>query len=616
MSTFEAAPPARQDISTRWEGSAPATEVATALPGTSEAASIARGFVRATLAGWKAADGGFGPLRAAGAGALFGGELLEDALLLVSELVTNAVVHAGTEVEVRLRYDPGTGGAGPAPGVPARPGLIVEVGDGRGRRADAAGGFARERGRGLRLVDELAESWGVAYRRTGKTVWFRLALDGAAPQPAVPAPAPVRSYDVEAAYSFLAETSDILTGQFDEDMVASLATQLLVPRFADWSAIWLDSTAGGTEQRRLAQVWHADEGRIGGLREALEQYPPLPSGGERAALVPCRWPGAEAGYGEDGAAMACRLVAGGRLIGVLALGRAGAARIPDEASGVIEDFARRVAHSVAAARRFTRQATISAVLQRGLLPSGVLRPPGLDVHVVYEPADHAWVGGDLWDLFPVGDGRWCFALGDVCGNGPEAAVVTGLARPVMRLLAREGYPVSEVLRRLNRTLAAEAVEAMEAAAAAVSEHAPSAPDSARFLSLLYGELVPYGSDRGGARCTLASAGHPLPLVLRPDGTVRTAASPQMLLGVVEDATYTAESFDLAAGETLLCVTDGVTERRDGNRLFDDDDGLAAALAGCVGLTAAGVAERLRRAVHAFGGTAPEDDLAMLVLRAR
>ncbi|MBO0516753.1 PP2C family protein-serine/threonine phosphatase, partial [Streptomyces beijiangensis] len=111
------------------------------------------------------------------------------------------------------------------------------------------------------------------------------------------------------------------------------------------------------------------------------------------------------------------------------------------------------------------------------------------------------------------------------------------------------------------------------------------------------------------------AGHPLPLLLRPDGSVEPAAEPQVLLGVLDDATYESESFDLMPGDTLLCVTDGVTERRGGARMFDDGDGLAKVLAGCVGLTAQGVAERVRRAVYDFGEKPLDDDLALLVLRA-
>jgi serine phosphatase RsbU (regulator of sigma subunit) len=233
--------------------------------------------------------------------------------------------------------------------------------------------------------------------------------------------------------------------------------------------------------------------------------------------------------------------------------------------------------------------------------------------VVYEPAAGDWVGGDFYDLFPAGDGRWCFALGDVCGSGPEAASLAGIARPVLRLLAREGYGVADVLDRLNRALADEAATAL------LAETATWDGGQGRFLSLLYGEVTPYtDADQGpprGARCTLASAGHPLPLVLTQDGAVRSAAVPQLLLGISDDARYTGESFDLAPGDVLLCVTDGVTERRRGRRQFDDEDGLATVLRGCTGLDAEGVAERIRRAVHDFDDAPPADDLALLVLRA-
>jgi serine phosphatase RsbU (regulator of sigma subunit) len=91
---------------------------------------------------------------------------------------------------------------------------------------------------------------------------------------------------------------------------------------------------------------------------------------------------------------------------------------------------------------------------------------------------------------------------------------------------------------------------------------------------------------------------------------------QTLLGVVEDVAYTCETFELHPGDSLLCVTDGVTERRSGPRQFDDGDGLAAALAGCAGLSAELIAERIRRLVHEFGEQPPEDDLALLVLQAQ
>ena len=136
---------------------------------------------------------------------------------------------------------------------------------------------------------------------------------------------------------------------------------------------------------------------------------------------------------------------------------------------------------------------------------------GLESSVVYEPAvaDCA-VGGDFYDLFQAGADRWFLVLGDVCGNGPEAAAVTVLARHAARLLARDGHGATAVLDRLNRAVA--------------DDYAPD-----RFLSMLCVELVPL--DGGGARLRLASAGHPLPLLLRADGQVEQAARPQLLLGV-------------------------------------------------------------------------------------
>ncbi|MDU0253869.1 ATP-binding SpoIIE family protein phosphatase [Streptomyces sp. PU10] len=671
------------------------------LLGSSLAPGAARAMARAALADWSALG-------------LPGTEhltehLTADALVVVSELVTNAVVHAGTDVEVGLRVEEtGT--------------LVVEVADRHPSRAPSGGGDHEtphdpaEYGRGLRLVAALAEAWGITYRPGSKTVWARLPAGGAEPADgagagaglaeATPAGAGVEGVGVpgatartgtyaggahgtpptgavvpedpdgphdasgvparpgrrrtrdrewlgRGALSFLAEASDLLAGQLDEDLVASLTGQLIVPRLADWCGVWLeDETLGrgawsddsGTAVgARLARVWYAGEGHLDELRAALEKEPPRPRDPWRSGPVGHPWP-AEA-LGTHGTALAYRLVAGGRPLGTLVIGRAGppdptpdapdapgaqdaqdapdtgghpdSPGFPDEITGLVEDLSRRVALAIGAARQYARQATISAVLQRGLLPGAVAEIPGVRSALVYEPRDKGGPSGDFYDLFPAGDGRWCFAVGDVQGKGPEAAVVIGLARPWLRLLAREQYGVPDVLDRLNQLLLDDATEAADAAARALVAAggppvAPGDGPQTRFLSLLYGELVPF---EGGVRCTLASAGHPLPLLLGPDGTVSAVACPQTLLGVVEDATYVSESFELRSGDTLLCVTDGVTERRSGSRQFDDDDGLAEALAGCTGLDAELVAERIRRLVHEFGPRPPEDDLALLVLQA-
>ena len=703
------------------------------LAGSPLAPGAARDLVRAALTEW--AGAGRPPAEE------LGERLAQDAILVVSELVTNAVVHAGTDVELvcRLEEEPGRPDGCPA--------VVVEVGDHHPSRAprDDAGETPYEMpeyGRGLRLVATLAEAWGVTYRRGTKTIWARLlptaeppdptsdpafdpALDPAFDPASHSALAPALALDLDpgfglggdehgptgpghdglpdlaglgrseprtasgvghdggghggpghggltgpsvrgqahpaatpaasgasasasacasasagrpaglaagsqpvargdrdwlnrGALSFLAEASDLLAGQLDEDLVAALTGQLVVPRLADWCAVWLEDEVSGSGEwaggpgPRLARVWHASENRIEELRGALEKGPPSPpDGGPRSGPELCPWPGAA--LGPHGASLAYRLVAGGRPLGTLVIGRAGGDVFPDEVTGLVEDFGRRVALAIGAARQYARQATISAVLQRGLLPGAVAEIPGVRSALVYEPREQGGPSGDFYDLFPAGDGRWCFAVGDVQGKGPEAAVVIGLARPWLRLLAREGYGVADVLDRLNQLLLDDATEAADAAARAfVGPGVPGEGPQTRFLSLLYGELAPF---EGGVRCTLASAGHPLPLLLGPDGSVATAGHPQTLLGVIEDVAYTCDSLRLRPGDTLLCVTDGVTERRSGLRQFDDEGGLATALAGCVGLDADLIAERIRGLVHAFGEGPPEDDLALLVLQA-
>ncbi|MEV0227316.1 SpoIIE family protein phosphatase [Streptomyces sp. NPDC050704] len=690
--------PTQREFLSRAPGTSerPPTVARTSLPGNPLAPRAARLFVRATLAEWA---------ELALPGAEFVSELLVgDALVVVSELVTNAVVHAGTDVDLlcRLdsdtsdmsavedvpptarqdpgaaRQDPGAArrASGTAPSDPSDPtglsnpsaapadaagaagALVIEVSDRHPARAVRDDGAGRpydtvEYGRGLRLVSTLSEAWGITYRTGTKTVWARLTVRGVAaveegeayaeeggayagerallcgPRAAeIPAPAPKRSVQDQdwlnrGALSFLAEASDLLAGQLDEDLVAALTGQLLVPRLADWCAVWLEDEVQGRSEGglaggpRLARVWHGSENRIEELRRLLEKDPPELPESARSGPVRVPWP-AEAldAHGATGAALAYRLIAGGRPLGTLVIGRAGVPRFPDEITGLVEDFSRRVALAIGAARQYARQATISRVLQRGLLPGAVAEIPGVRSALVYEPCDKGGPSGDFYDLFPAGDGRWCFALGDVQGKGPEAAVVIGLARPWLRLLAREGYEVPDVLDRLNQLLLDDATETADAAARALVAAggqvlADEGPQN-RFLSLLYGELVPVA---GGVHCTVASAGHPLPLLLEPCGKVSEMAHPQTLLGVFEDAEYTCGTFELGPGDSLLCVTDGVTERRSGHRQFDDDDGLSAALSGCAGLSAELIAERIRRLVHEFGGKPPEDDLALLVLQA-
>ncbi|MFC4016201.1 SpoIIE family protein phosphatase [Nonomuraea purpurea] len=377
--------------------------------------------------------------------------------------------------------------------------------------------------------------------------------------------------------SFLAEAGELLAGVHDEELLAALTAQLVVPKIATWAAVYLTDLAGMT---RLAHVWHAEERHNADLRKSLPAIP-------RTAFDDVSWP-----VGPE-TVLSFPLLTQGRSHGALVIGRA-EPTLPLELADLLADLCRLVALNLHTAMLYARQATTSRVLQRSLLPMRVAPMPGLESAVVYEPAEEgADVGGDFYDLFTVSD-HWCFALGDVCGSGPEAAAVTGLARHAVRLLAKENYTVADIFDRLNQALLEEGEEG-------------------RFLSLLCGELTPL--PQGGALCTIASAGHPPPLLLRTDGRVEAMASPQLLLGVEAGARFYVETFELAPEELLLCVTDGVTERRDGDRLLDDDDGLSVLLSGCTGLSAHAVAERVRHAVESFAAEPSQDDVALLVIKA-
>jgi len=216
-----------------------------------------------------------------------------------------------------------------------------------------------------------------------------------------------------------------------------------------------------------------------------------------------------------------------------------------------------------------------------------------DVGVAYEAAgERTLAGGDFYDIFPVGAGRWCFAVGDVCGSGPEAAAVTGLARHTIRALALAGFPVAVIVERLNSAILDEG-------------------ERARFLTLLCGTLEPEGGGR--LRMSIVTAGHPLPSVVRRSGEIVVVGRPQSLLGVVANVVFVPEEHVLEKGDLLVAVTDGVLERRDGNRMLGEE-GLRAELAQVGDLPAQAVADRIRRLVGDFAEDPPADDMAVLALR--
>ncbi|MEV5340102.1 SpoIIE family protein phosphatase [Streptomyces sp. NPDC052676] len=420
--------------------------------------------------------------------------------------------------------------------------------------------------------------------------------------------------------SFLVEASDLLAGTLDRDQTLALMAQMTVPTLATWCAVY--TIADQASEPYLSYVLHEDEELIDGIKSLLSKIPPpdpVPTPGARVWSAPAEAAHQAAlrssmrslGLGEPatvssgigptlataaavgGETVVLPLVARNRVIGMLTLGKPTDEHFRQEILELAEDLSRRAALALDNARLYSERTAISQSLQRSLLPPEYPQIDGVEVEVIYRAAGEGnEVGGDFYDVFPIRDGVYGFAIGDVCGTGPNAAAVTGLARHALRLLAREGLSGPAVLERLNSAILDEGARS-------------------RFLTLLYGELRP--QDDGSAELKVVCAGHPLPLRLRQDGTVEAAAEPQPLLGVLEDLELYEQTVTLDPGDVLLCVTDGVTERREGTRMLGDD-GLADVLTTCTGLTAGAVAARIMRAVERFASDAPSDDMAILAMR--
>jgi integral membrane sensor domain MASE1 len=235
---------------------------------------------------------------------------------------------------------------------------------------------------------------------------------------------------------------------------------------------------------------------------------------------------------------------------------------------------------------------ISGTLQASLLPAEVPEIPGIEAEIYYRPAgEHQIVGGDFYDVFPADDGGWAVVVGDVVGKGAEAAATTALARYTVRAVAVHERQPSRILGELND---------------AIRRQTPDQSCTAVYLRV---EL-----DRPGrARATLASGGHPSPLLLRTDGSVERLDTASLVLGIEDDPRLTDRAIELRPGDALLLYTDGLTDAYAPTRIATEDD-VASALAPCVGLPASGIADQLARAMLPAGWGRPRDDILLLVLR--
>ncbi|GEP38928.1 hypothetical protein NPS01_25910 [Nocardioides psychrotolerans] len=269
-----------------------------------------------------------------------------------------------------------------------------------------------------------------------------------------------------------------------------------------------------------------------------------------------------------------------------------------EPGGLYLDFLRLIAanlgQTLTRVRSLGAERELSAALQRALLtrPAGSL---GLDLAVRYVPAsDLAQVGGDWYDAFLLPDGSQMLAIGDVAGHDQRAAAAMAQLRNLVRGVAHTLANASPaaVLTCLDQAIDRLEVDAVATALLVRVDRSPE--EGVHPLQL-----------------TWSNAGHPPPLVLEPDGRVRTHDSQHdVLLGAEPSTPRRDLRCSLEPGASLLLYTDGLVERRDAS--FDEGHAwLQATVAGRQDLTAAELAD------HVIGqlGERTDDDIALLVVRA-
>ncbi len=305
-----------------------------------------------------------------------------------------------------------------------------------------------------------------------------------------------------------------------------------------------------------------------------------------------------------GAALIQPMRARGRQLGALALTNKTGRNMDAHERALADELAARAAVAIDNALLFARQADVARQLQRSLLPPALPAVAGLDLAAAYAPAGQGLeVGGDFYDCVAFGEGRWLLAVGDVKGKGIDAAALTGIARHTIRSAAFRGGGPASVLSHLNRVLVHHESERMGGS----DDWQTNEP---RFCTAVVAVLT-----RGlkGFQASIASGGHPLPMLRTADGRVTRAGRPGSLLGVHPNVEMPETTVDLAPGSILVCFTDGVSECHDGDR-FLDEEGVAAVLATSDG-SAAGVVRDIETAARRFApGGIIRDDMAILVVR--
>jgi GAF domain-containing protein len=374
--------------------------------------------------------------------------------------------------------------------------------------------------------------------------------------------------------ALIAEASALVNEQlgFSENLEALAA--LLVKRVADLCIIDIADEDGRI--RRVTAI-HRDPGKQHLADVLRDAYPPGPA--EKHPVIDVMRTGIPA-WAEDMPAafvrdrsiddeqasivarlgfesfMAVPLRARGRILGVLSLVSTDPLhRYAQRDVDAAMELAGRAALWIDNARLYEERDTTARALQESLLPRELPPIPGLELAARYWPAGEGnEVGGDFYDVFQVLPGRWLAIIGDVCGRGPEAAAVMGIARHASWAIGPHYESPSKILRELNRVLR------------------PHVRQN-RFCTVCVVRIEPRD---GRTALSIACGGHPLPVLLGR-GDPAAIGRPGSLLGVVDDPAFSDVELELGDEESLVLYTDGVCERGGENLSLEQDPVLASAL---------------------------------------
>jgi serine phosphatase RsbU (regulator of sigma subunit) len=262
-----------------------------------------------------------------------------------------------------------------------------------------------------------------------------------------------------------------------------------------------------------------------------------------------------------------------------------------EAVAFLEDFAHQVAVTLDTTRALADSRRVAAVLSHELTPPRLPDFTGVEFASYYRVAyEQEALGGDFYDVHGTDD-VWTVVVGDVCGKGVEAAVLTGKVRQAVRTASLVDRDPIRVLELVNRVLLTGSDETFVTAVCARGRRV--------------GDVV---------HLDVATAGHPEPLVVRLDGTVEQVPVEGTVLGLLEESRYTSVGIDLAPGETCVFYTDGVPEAP-GHRSRFGDDRMRQVLEATGPCAARAQVESVAVALSAHLGDRAHDDIAILAVQA-